>query len=210
MAVGAPARGLGRVHSTAATVARRSASARLPTTATIEGSAPGGSLSPASTPAVPAAVSYGAWTHANRHLTRQERIEGLREFLQARSGPSKGHAAPTAEHTPTPPDPAVEADSQSISCAQQPRTRAERVAQIQRFAQATRTSGSIDYSQSQIAPAARQPDPIIVSPLPAGWRLSSATGMPVFSYGEWLLSHDDSQMDRATAARQFLRYARKR
>jgi len=208
MKVGIQARSLGRLQSTAATAAaRRSAVGPVPAAAAIDVRAPSSQLS---TPAVPAAVSYGAWTHANRHLTRQERIEGLREFLQARSGPSERHVSPTAELATTAPepDPVVDTDLQSISCAQQPRTREERVAQIQRFAEATRASSSIDYSEPARTPA-RTPDPIIVSPLPAGWRLSGSTGMPVFSYGEWLRSNDDTQMDRTTAARQFLRYARK-
>lgn len=206
MAAAARTRGLGRAHSTAAS---RSTAARVPAAATVEVRAQGASSTPLSTPAVPAAVSYGAWTHAKTHLTRQERIEGLREFLQARSGPRERHAAEEHAATAHTAEPVAEARVQSISCAQQPRTRAERVAQIQRFAEATRASGSIDYSQPAPAPAARKPDPIIVSPLPPGWRLSGSTGMPVFSYGQWLRSHDDSQMDRATAARQFLRYARK-
>merc|ERR1711988_1111649 len=137
---------------------------------------------------------------------------GLRKFMQARAGQSEHHISSATEHTTAnnTSEP-VEAVSQGISCAKQPRMRADRIAQIQRFADATRSVSKIDYSQlaeEESTNSLRKPDPIIVSPLPAGWRLSSSTGMPVFSYGKWLLSHDDSQMDRATAARQFLRYAR--
>lgn len=160
--------------------------------------------------------SYGAWTHANPHLTRQQRVEGLRKFMLPRGGHSE---RPTVSSIRTPTSmshtaqPVAATDSLSISCAKQPRTRADRIAQIQRFADATRAVGKIDYSQP--AEAETTPDtldPIIVSPLPAGWRLSSSGGLsdgtPVFSYGEWLRSHDDSRMDRVTAARQFMRYVR--
>jgi len=162
------------------------------------------------------ALSYGAWTHANPHLTRRERVEGLRKFMHARSSQSQRLTDfPMADthlgfadgcHID---QPESKAKSPGISCANQPPTRAERIAQIQRFADATRAVDKIDYSQAGSAePTALTPDPIIVSPLPAGWRLSGSTGIPVFSYGAWLLSHDDSLMDRATAARQFMRYVR--
>jgi len=158
------------------------------------------------------ALSYGAWTHANPHLTRQERIEGLRKFMQARNDTGQGRP-PTAQESKTGQvgnrQPVAHPESGGISCAKQPRTRAERIAQIQRFADATRAVGNIEYSQGEHNESKfRDLDPIIVSPLPAGWRLSGATGIPVFSYGEWLRSHDDSEMNRVTAARQFVRYVR--
>lgn len=158
------------------------------------------------------ATSYGAWTHANPHLTRQERAEGLRQFMQARGDVHVGHssAASAAAQSSPAQTVAVTADTPSISCGQQPVRRADRIAQIQRFAEATRAVGNIDYSQQSAAQSAStNADPIIVSPLPAGWQMSQITGMPVFSFGEWCRSHDDSQVDRVAAARQFLRYVRK-
>jgi hypothetical protein len=154
------------------------------------------------------ATSYGAWTHANPHLTRQERTEGLRHFMQARGDVHVGHSSAASAAAQS--SPAQTADATpSISCGQQPARRADRVAQIQRFAEATRAVGNIDYSQqSADQSASTNADPIIVSPLPAGWQMSQMTGMPVFSFGEWCRSHDDSQMDRVAAARQFVRYVR--
>lgn len=162
------------------------------------------------------ALSYGAWTHANPHLTRRERVEGLRKFMQARGSQSQSLTGSLMAdrhlgfadgcHID---QPVAKTNSPGISCANQPRTRADRIAQIQRFADATRAVDKIDYSQAaSTEPTALKPDPIIVSPLPAGWRLSGSGGMPVFSYGAWLRSHDDSQMDRVSAARQFMRYVR--
>jgi len=157
------------------------------------------------------ALSYGAWTHANPHLTRQERVEGLRKFMAARGAQSERQASSPIDHDSAnnTAQPVGEVVTTGISCAQQPRTRAERIAQIQRFADATRAVDQIDYSHmAETVHTTDASDPIIVSPLPAGWRLSASTGMPVFSYGEWLHSHDGSQMDRTSAARQFMRYVR--
>jgi len=222
----AGAHSLRRAFSTAPTEARR------PTRSTADHASAPTSVAvrakyPAPEDSVTAAVSYGAWTHANPHLSRQERIEGLRKFMQACDGQAGRHVVPSTQTTATNhrPEP-VEAVSQGISCAKQPQSRAERVAQIQRYLDATRatdiyiashpvTKARYIYgSHSQLdelepATASRLPDPIADdAPWPAGWRLSSSTEKPVFSYSEWLRSKDGSEMDRVTAARQFLRYAR--
>jgi len=203
-----------RASSSLATAARATTPARTTTQASVTvavESSPSSATTPNLLQDVAPALSYGAWTHANPHLTRRERVEGLRKFMQARGDQSE-------RPKPLPmgfadgcliAQPVAETISPGISCANQPRSRAERIAQIQRFAEATRAVGKIDYSQAANAePTALTPDPIIVSPLPAGWRLSGSTGMPVFSYGEWQRSHDGSQMDRTSAARQFMRYVR--
>lgn len=210
-----------RASSTAARVSTRSApaTAQVPANVGVRSSpSPTTTTNPLLQDAAPAILyrsSYGAWTHANPHLTRQERVEGLRKFMLPRGGHSERPMVPLT-HNPTSTShtvqPVAVADSLSISCAKQPRTRADRIAQIQRFTDATRAVGKIDYSQPEAETTPKTLDPIIVSPLPAGWRLSSSGGMsdgtPVFSYGEWLRSHDDSRMDRVTAARQFMRYVR--
>jgi len=204
-----------RASSSFATAARATTPASTTTQASFTvsvKSSPNSATTPSFVQDVAPALSYGAWTHANPHLTRRERVEGLRKFMQARGDLSNHH-----HPTPSPMEfadgclitqPVAEAVSPGISCANQPRTKAERIAQIQRFADATRAVGKIDYSQAASAEPTATPDPIIVSPLPAGWRLSTSTGMPVFSYGEWQRSHDDSRMDRTSAARQFMRYVR--
>jgi len=131
--------------------------------------------------------------------------------MQARGGQSERQAFSSMDHdfANNTAEPVGAVVTTGISCAQQPRTRAERIAQIQRFADATRAVDQIDYSQTaETKHTTETSDPIIVSPLPAGWRLSGSTGMPVFSYGEWVHSHDGSQMDRTSAARQFMRYVR--
>lgn len=218
---------LRRAYSTAPTEARRptaSSAAHVPySIAAVRGMHP---PLQKSSDAVPAPVSYGAWTHATPHLTRQERIEGLRKLMQARDGKARHHAAPTMKHPPVDdrPEP-VEAVSQAISCAKQPQLRVERVAQIQRSFDATRATQITiashpvttarhwysSYSQldePEPATPSRHPGPAIDAPWPAGWRLSDSTEMPVFSYGEWLRAKDASEMDKVTAARQFLRLAR--
>ena len=198
-----------------------------------------------SQPAEPS-VSYGAWVAANPGMTRRARTEGLRKFMQARdpepsvsyddaAAPPRGRtlelnmlSAPTSEWVGASSESGIDrvnasADLHSISCAKQPITRAERVAQIQRSLNATRHVDHIDYLQEQVnaqqaAATAAAADPIVVSPLPAGWTLSQITGLPVFSYGEWSRSRADTAhswgvktfppMDRVTAARQFIRYSR--
>lgn len=223
----ARARSLRRAFSTATTEARRptpssAAHAPTPTAVTVRGI-----YSPLQD-TVPAAVSYGTWTNANPHLTRQERIDGLGKFMQARGGKAGHQTVPTTKHAPVDhsPEPA-EAASQGISCAKQPQLRAERVAQIQRSFDATRatkvtleshpvtmarhwytSSCYMQLDEPEPATSSRYPDPVTDAPWPAGWRLSDSTEMPVFSYGEWLHSKDASEMDKVTAARQFLRFAR--
>lgn len=225
--VAARARSLRRAYSTATTEARRpttssAAHAPTPTAVTVRGI-----YSPLQD-AVPAAVSCGTWTHANPHLTRQECIDGVGKFMQGCGSKAGHHMVPTTKHVPADhsPEP-IEAVSQGISCAKQPQLRAERVAQIQRSFDATRAtkisiashpvtmarhwytnSCYMHLEEPEPATSSRYPDPVTDAPWPAGWRLSDSTEMPVFSYGEWLHSKDASEMDKVTAARQFLRFAR--
>merc|ERR1719498_153409 len=171
-----------RASSSFATAARATTPATTTTqasfTVTVK-SSPDSATTPSFVQHVAPALSYGAWTHANPHLTRRERVEGLRKFMQARGGQSDRQAFSSMDHdfANNTAEPVGAVVTTGISCAQQPRTRAERIAQIQRFADATRAVDQIDYSQTaETKHTTETSDPIIVSPLPAGWRLSGSTG----------------------------------
>ena len=178
-------------------------------------------------------ASYGSWTasRTQQGLARADRVAAASEFLNRKVQPQPEPAhqpAPLQDHA-LPSDAsfgafrskAAERRAANISCRNMSTAREARVGQVQRFFDATRDGredrrasiradalalGAVGGWQSIAGAVA---DPIVVSELPLGWRISEAASKPVFSFGQWAreAGRADGSMSRTDAARQFLRYS---
>ena len=179
-------------------------------------------------------ASYGSWAAGHQGSARADRVAAASEFLnrkvqpQPERAPSVHQPAPLQDHA-LPSDAsfgafrskAAERRAANISCRNMSTAREARVSQVQRFFDATRDGredrrasiradtlalGAVGGWQSIAGAVA---DPVVVSELPLGWKISEAANRPVFSFGQWAreAGRADGDMSRTDAARQFLRYS---